>query len=261
MTIPRLTASAVRLLATAALVGTMLLSPVRAADEAISPTQKVAIEKIIKDYLLANPEVMLEVQNVLEAKMEKIQAEKTKAAMADNAKEIYRRADAPVAGNANGDITVTEFFDYNCGYCKKSFPDVAKLIAGDSKVRVVFKEFPILSKGSEEASKIALAARKQGKYWEVHGALLESKGQANEASALKISEKLGLDMTKLKADMESADVKAELASVKELATKMGINGTPHFLVGEKSIAGAPQDLLPMLTTQVGELRKTGCSYC
>lgn len=236
-------------------------SAVKAADGAFSPDQKSAIEKIIKDYLVANPEVLQEAMQVYEAKMEKLAAEKTKAALAENAKDIYRRANAPIGGNKDGDITVTEFFDYNCGYCKKSFPDLAKLIADDSKVRVVLKEFPILSKGSEEASRVALAARMQGKYWEVHSGLLESKGQANEASALKIAEKAGLDMDKLKVDMNGPEVKAELATVKELAIKMGINGTPHFLVGDRSIPGAPQDLLPQLTSHIGELRKTGCSYC
>lgn len=215
-----------------------------AAGEATPFTtdQTKAIQGIIKDYLISNPEVMIEVQKILEAKMEKLEADKTKAAMAENAKDLYRRPNSPLGGNKDGDITVTEFFDYNCGYCKKSFSDVAKLIGSDSKVRVVFKEFPILSKGSEEASRVALAARKQGKYWEVHSALLESKAQANEAVALKIAEKLGLDMAALKTDMDSPDIKAELLSVKELATKMGINGTPHFLVGDKSIAGAPQEI-------------------
>jgi protein-disulfide isomerase len=251
------------LAAAAALVGLTFGSGVHAAGEgtAFTPDQTKAIQGIIKDYLISNPEVMIEVQKVLEAKMEKLEAEKTKAAMAENAKDLYRRPNSPLGGNKDGDITVTEFFDYNCGYCKKSYADVAKLIGSDSKVRVVFKEFPILSKGSEEAARVALAARKQGKYWDVHSALLESKAQANEASALKIAEKLGLDMTALKAEMDGPDVKAELASVKELATKMGINGTPHFLVGDKSIAGAPQDLLPQLSSHIGELRKTGCSYC
>ena len=247
------------MLAVASMLGQTLGA--QAQDGGFSGDQKKAIEKIVKDYLVANPEVMLEVQKILEAKMEKQEAEKLKTALAENAKDLYRRADAPVAGNKDGDITVTEFFDYNCGFCKKSFSEVSKLIGQDSKVRFVFKEFPILSKGSEEASRVALAARKQGKYWEVHSALLESKSQANEATALKIAEKLGLDMAALKVDMDSPDVKAELASVKELATKMGINGTPHFLVGDKSIAGAPQDLLPQLSTQIGELRKNGCSYC
>lgn len=262
-----MTFSSLRAVAAAGLGAVVLLatggsnSPVNAQSTAFSPDQKTQIETIVRDYLLANPEILLKVQAVLEAKMEKEQAEKTKAALADNAKEIYRDPNAPVAGNKDGDITVTEFFDYNCGFCKRSYPDVVKLIGDDKKLRIVFKEFPILSKGSEEASRVALAARNQGKYWEVHSALLELKGQANEAAALKIAEKAGLDMAKLKADMNAPEIKAELAAVKELATKMGINGTPHFLIGDRSIAGAPQDLLSQITSHVGELRKQGCAYC
>jgi len=226
-----------------------------------SAEQRQAIEKIVKDYLIANPEVFMEVQSALEAKMEKLQAEKLKVSIQQFAPEIFKRASTPVAGNPNGDITVVEFFDYNCGYCKRGFGDLAKLIEKDPKVKVVFKELPILSKGSEEASKVALAARLQGKYWEMHRALIESKGQNNEASALKAAEKLGLDMARLKKDMESAEVKDEISKVRELAQKMGIQGTPHFLVGDKAIPGAPENLLEMLTGMVGELRKTGCSYC
>jgi protein-disulfide isomerase len=234
----------------------------RAAGTGVfSPEQKRAIEDIVKEYLIANPEVFLEVQQSLEAKMEKIQAERIKTAIAENAPEIYRSPDAPVAGNPKGDITVVEFFDYNCGYCKRGFPDLAKLIEKDSRVRVVLKELPILSKGSEEASRVALAAKKQGKYWELHRALLEAKGQANEASALKLAEKLGLDVAKLKKDMDAPDVKAEIGSVRELANKMGINGTPHFLVGDRGIAGAPEDLYEQLAKNVAELRQSGCAVC
>ena len=121
----------------------------RAQDATFTAEQKKAIEKIIKDYLLANPEVFLEVQSALEAKMEAIQAEKLKAAIAENAKDIYRRADSPVAGNPNGDITIVEFFDYNCGYCKRGFPHVAKMIEKDPKVRLVLMELPILAGDGE----------------------------------------------------------------------------------------------------------------
>jgi len=230
------------------------------ADQ-FSDTQKRAIEQVVKDYLMANPEVLLEIQGALEAKMEKAQAEKLKVAITENVKEIYRNPKAAVAGNPNGDITVVEFFDYNCGYCKRGLSGVVELIEKDPKVKVVFKELPILSKGSEEAAHVALAARLQGKYWEVHRALLENKGQANEAVALKVAEKAGLDMTKLKADMNSDEVKGEIERVRDLAQKMGISGTPHFLVGDRSIGGAPEDLYNQLNNLVAELRKNGCSVC
>ena len=112
--------------------------------------------------------------------MEKTQAEKVKGALKDHAKDIYKRSSAPVAGNPQGDITVVEFFDYNCGYCKRAFGDMAKLIEKDGKVKLVLKELPILSKGSEDASKVALAAKLQGKYWEAHRALLTVRGELNE---------------------------------------------------------------------------------
>jgi protein-disulfide isomerase len=226
-----------------------------------SPEQKRAIEGIVKDYLIANPEIFVEVQGALEAKMAKEEAEKTKGLVAENAKELYHHPDAPVAGNTSGDITVVEFFDYNCGYCKHGFADIAKLIEQDKNVRFVFKEFPILRDESEQASKVALAARMQGKYWEVHRELITAKGLVNEAVALKAAEKLGLDMTKLKADMASPEVKAELDRVKELAKKMSINGTPHFLVGDRAIGGAPDNLYDMLSGYVSDFRKSGCAYC
>lgn len=232
-----------------------------ASSGPFSAEQKAAIEKIIKDYLLNNPEVMMEIQNALEAKMETIQAEKLKVALKESAGEIFRRPNAPVAGNPSGDVTVVEFFDYNCGYCKRAFTDIAKLVDKDPKIKVVFKELPILSKGSEEASKVALAARMQGKYWEVHRALLTLRGEVNEQTALKAVEKLGLDMAKLKKDMESAEVKGEIETVRNLAQKMGIQGTPHFLVGDRAIPGAPQNLLEMINGHVAEVRKTGCSVC
>jgi len=226
-----------------------------------SPEQKKEIEQIIKSYLVANPEIFVDIQNALEDKMEKEQAEKLKVAIAENASEIYRAREASVAGNPDGEITVVEFFDYNCGYCKHGLHDVVKLVETDPKVRVVFKELPILSKGSEEASHVALAAQKQGKYWEMHKAMLGAKGQMNEAAALQIAEKLGLDMDKLKKDMVSPEVKAEIEKAAALAKKLGVNGTPHFLIGDRAVAGAPDDLYDQLERNVTELRKQGCSYC
>ena len=190
--------------------------------------------------------------------MEKEQTEKLKVAISQNAAEIYRDAQASVAGNPDGDITVVEFFDYNCGYCKHGLHDVIKLVETDPKVRVVFKELPILSKGSEEASRVALAAQRQGKYWELHKAMLGAKGQMNEAAALQIAEKLGLDMDKLKKDMASPEVKAEIEKAAALAKKLGVNGTPDFLIGDRAVAGAPDDLYDQLERNVTELRKQGC---
>jgi protein-disulfide isomerase len=266
-------------LAGIALLGTWIAQPTAAVTEAqateapaapaqatlqkagFTPEQTQELHKIIKDYLIANPEIFIDVQNALEEKMERDQADKLKVAITDNAAEIYRDPDAAVAGNPNGDITVVEFFDYNCGYCKRGLHDIIKLVESDPNVRVVFKELPILSKGSAEASRVALAARRQGKYWELHRGLLEAKGHMDEASALRIAEKLGLDMEKLKVDMASAEVTAEVEKSEALAKKMGVNGTPHFLVGNRAVPGAPEDLYQQLAKHVEELRKEGCNYC
>lgn len=232
-----------------------------AGSAAFSADQKSAIETIVKDYLVQNPEILFEVQTALEVKMAQQEMERTKSLVAEHAKEIYRAANAPVAGNPNGDITVVEFFDYNCGYCKRGFSEILKLIEKDKNVRVVFKELPILRDESEQAARVALAARMQGKYWEVHRDLISTKGLVNEAVGLKVAEKHGLDMAKLKADMASPEVKAELDRVKALAQTLQINGTPHFLVGDRAIGGAPENLFDVLEEHVAELRKEGCAYC
>jgi protein-disulfide isomerase len=232
-----------------------------AGPSAFTPDQRKELETIIKDILLANPELLMEAQTALEAKMEKIQNERMAVAIKDNSAEIFRPASSPVVGNSTGDVTVIEFFDYNCGYCKKALPDVAHLIDKDRKVKLIPKEFPILAKGSEEASRVALAAKMQGKYWEFHRAMLESQGQANEASALRVAEKLGLDMARLKKDMASAEVKKEIDDTRKLAAKLGIQGTPHFLVGDRIIPGAPENLGELLVQNVKEVRKDGCKVC
>lgn len=237
--------------------------PPQGSDDAMpfDRQQRAAIERIVKDYFLNNPEVFLDIQQALEARMEKIQADRLKVALTTNAKDLFKRSSAPVAGNAQGDITVVEFFDYNCGYCRKAFVDMAKLLEQDKKIKLVLKELPILSKGSEEASRVALAAKLQGKYWEAHRALLTVRGELNEATALKAVEKIGVDMAKLKKDMDSPEVLGEIKLVRDLAQKMGIQGTPHFLVGDRAIPGAPGNLLEQVQGHVAELRKTGCSVC
>ncbi len=231
------------------------------SSERLSAAQRQEVQGLIKEFLVSNPEILLEVQNALEAKMDKLQAERVAAAIKGNAKEIFRPAASPVVGNAKGDVTVLEFFDYNCGYCKRAFGDVARLVDQDSQVKLIMKELPILSKGSEEAAKVALAAKMQGKYWEFHRAMIEAPGQAGEASALRVAEKLNLDMAKLKKDMVSSAVKKEIDDTRALAQKLGIQGTPHFFVGDRIIPGAPENLYEQMSKLVAAVRKEGCGVC
>ena len=231
------------------------------AEGGLNAAQRKEVEGIIKDFLLSNPEVMMEVQSALESKMEKIQTERTALAIQQNAAEIFKPAASPVVGNAKGDVTVIQFFDYNCPYCKKAFHEVAQLVEKDKQVKVIMKEFPILSKGSEEAAKVALAAKLQGKYWEFHRAIQEAQGQTNEASALRLAEKVGVDMARLRKDMASPEVKKEIDDTRALAAKLGIQGTPHFLVGDRVIPGAPENLYEQMQKMVTEVRKEGCKVC
>jgi protein-disulfide isomerase len=231
------------------------------AQPALSAAQRKEVEGIVKDYLLKNPELLIEMQTLLESKMDQIASAKMATAIKENAKEVFHPTASPVVGNGKGDVTVIEFFDYNCGFCKRAFVDMARLVEGDKQVKVILKEYPILAKESEQASRVALAAKLQGKYWEFHRAMLEAQGQANEASALRTAEKVGLDMTKLKKDMASPAVQKEIDDTRALAKKLGIQGTPYFLIGDKIIPGAPENLLERMTKMVAEVRKDGCKVC
>lgn len=228
----------------------------------VSPERRSEIEQVVKEYLMANPEILLQAQQALEAKMEKEQTEKTKSALKENANDIFKDPNSAVGGNPDGDVTIVEFFDYNCGYCRRSYDDIAKVIKADPKIRFVFKELPIINQeASPGAAKVALAARKQGKYMELHAALMKGQGIASEATALTKAEALGLDLKKLKADMESPEIKAELDKTMDLAKKLGVGGTPFFLVGDHVVAGGYDNLDQLLSQHVADVRKSGCSYC
>ncbi|MGI9386384.1 MAG: DsbA family protein, partial [Methyloligellaceae bacterium] len=179
-------------------------------------------------------------------------------AVAQNAESLYRSKYDFVAGNPKGNVTVVEFFDYNCGFCKRALGDIVKLINTDDQVRVVFKELPIFGKPSEETAKLALASIEQGKYMEYHVELLKSPGRMTKARALKIAEKLGLDVEKLQKDVETPKIEAALAANRTLANNIGLQGTPLYLVGDQIIPGAPEDLYDQLMSHVKQIRTKGC---
>ena len=259
---PALASAAVLALAGILSFGGAKPAPAQQAAQPFTAEQTQAIQRIIKDYLLANPEIFAEVQQAFEAKAEAEQAEKIKVAIKGKAAEIFRSPSSPTVGNLNGDVTIVEFFDYNCGYCKTAMPALAELLKRDPKVKLVMKEVTFIGREtSASVSRLALAAKAQGKYWELHRSLLENKGVVNEAVALKAAEKLGLNVDKLKKDAASAEVKKELDDAMALAASLGVNGTPFFLVGDRSIPGAPQNLLEAMTGLVAEVRKTGCTVC
>lgn len=150
---------------------------------------------------------------------------------------IERDPNAPVLGNPKGDITLTEFFDYNCPHCKRMVPVMQKLIGADAGLRVVFREWPVFGSGSEFAARAALAALGQGKYWPVHSGLMAMRGRAEEASVMRVVRKLGLDERKLRADMNSKRVSDHIATSFELADHMSLVGTPTLIAGDEAVFG------------------------
>ena len=223
-----------------------------------SPEQKQAIERIVKDYLLQNPEILIEVGKELEKRQASMQVAEQKRLIVENKGQIFTAPTDFVLGNPNGDITVVEFFDYNCGWCKRAVDEVSNLAAGDSNVKIVFKEFPIFGENSTVAAKAAMASMKQGKYWDFHRALMKER-QVTKDNIFPIAEKVGLDVTKLKADMTNPEYEAAIKSTAQIAQALGIEGTPGFIVDAKVNVGyLPLDGLKQL---VSEARKTGCQVC
>ena len=218
----------------------------------------VRIEKTVRDYLTKNPEILVEMTNELDKRQAAEQSVQAQKAIAQNADAIFRSPVSHVAGNPNGDVSVVEFFDYNCPYCRHSLPVVLKLINEDTKVRLVLKELPILSDDSVAAAKLALAANKQGKYFEMHQRLFAEPGKADKEKALRVAKELGLDVDQLQKDAKEPDINKALDEAKDLAHKLNVQGTPLFLVGDRIIPGAPDDLFDQLKANVSEVRQNGC---
>ena len=171
----------------------------------------------IHDYLVKNPDILVEMSNELDKRQADEQDAKQQKAISKNADKIYRSPETPVAANPDGDVTMVEFFDYNCGYCKRAMPEIVKLVGEDAKVKLVLKELPIFGDDSIAAAKAALAAKKQGKYYEMHQKLFSEPGKADLDKALRVAQELGLDVDQLKKDMDDPVVKDALAENHKLA--------------------------------------------
>jgi protein-disulfide isomerase len=210
------------------------------ADEFSSP-QRTEIEKIVRDYLISHPEVLQDAMAELEKRQNAAESEKHQAAVKDNAKSLFSSPRQIVLGNPQGDVTMVEFFDYNCGYCKRAMSDMTELLK-DPKIKFVLKEFPVLGPGSVEAAQVAVAARMQDpagkKYLDFHTKLLGGRGQADKAKALAAAKDAGYDMARLEKDMKSDEVKATLEENFKLAEALGMNGTPSYVVGSDVVVGA-----------------------
>jgi protein-disulfide isomerase len=199
---------------------------------------KDEFERRVHDYLLQHPEVIMEAVNRLEARQRTEEESVAQKVVKDRADEIFRDPDSPVVGNPEGDVTLVEFFDYNCPYCRQMAPLMVQAEAADPKLRIVYKEFPILGPNSVFAAKAALAARKQGKYGEFHKALMQVRGVTDESRTMAVATQVGLDSERLKADMQEAAIRDFIDRNVALAQALHINGTPGFVVGHRILTGA-----------------------
>jgi protein-disulfide isomerase len=227
-----------------------------------TPDQRNEIGTIVREYLMANPEVLKEVIAEMEKREAEADAQKHRAAVAENADLLYSSPRHITLGNPKGDVTIVEFFDYNCAYCKKAMSDMLDLIKGDPKIKFVLKEFPVLGEGSTQAAQVAAAVRMQDKtggkkYLDFHLKLLGGRS-ADKARALAVAKEVGVDMRQLEKDMAGEEVKAQLAESFKLAEALGLNGTPSYIVGPDVVIGAVG--MPALVEKVNMARcgKAAC---
>jgi protein-disulfide isomerase len=227
--------------AACAVILTVAAAP-RSNAEEFSSSQRSEVERIVREYLIAHPEVLQDAMSELDKRQTAAQAEKHKAAIKQYSEALFSSPRQVVLGNPNGNVTFVEFFDYNCGYCKRAMDDMLTLLKDDPKLKVVLKEFPVLGPGSVEAAQVAVAVHMQDKtgkkYLEFHQKLLGGRGEANKARALAVAKDIGLDMARLETDIASTEVKASLQESFKLAEALGLNGTPSYVIGDNVVVGA-----------------------
>ena len=226
--------------AAALVLAGLAVLPARA--QSFSDAQRGEIERIIKEYLVAHPEVLQEAINELEKRQTAAETEKQVAGVRQHKEVLFNSSHQVTLGNPQGDVTMVEFFDYNCGYCKRALADMLQLLKTDPKLKVVLKEFPVLGPGSKEAAEVAVAARMQDKtgkrYLDFHQKLLGGRGPADKAHALAAAKEAGFDMARIEKDITSDEVKATLEENMRVADAIGLNGTPSYIIGADVVVGA-----------------------
>ncbi|WP_243368942.1 DsbA family protein [Microvirga solisilvae] len=226
----------------AALFGALALAPaVQAQNATFTDQQKQAIGDVVREYLIKNPEVLAEAISELEKRQAEAQQTAQAGAVKETKQTLLNAPHSYVTGNPSGDVTLVEFFDYNCGYCKKALADVQTLMKADPKLRVVLKDFPVLGPDSVEASRVALAVKNQlqgQKLFDYHVKVLETRGRVGGERAMAVAKEMGVDIAKLQKDMESPEQRAALQENMALGDKLNLTGTPAFIIGEVVIPGA-----------------------
>lgn len=213
------------------------VEPLEVPDPFPSIENEEEMGNFIRDYLMNNPQVIVEAVEMYSRQEQAAAAERSSDAVRANSDWLYNNEAHPAAGPADAGVTVVEFFDYNCGYCKRALSDVMTVLGEDDDVRVVFIELPILGDSSTEAAKWALAAEKQDMYLEYHVALMEHQGRLNDAQLANIAEKVGLDVAKLRQDKDADSILEQLQENINKARELGITGTPAFIIGDELARG------------------------
>jgi protein-disulfide isomerase len=227
----------------------------------MDPAQKQEIEQVVRDYLMAHPEVIEDAINELRKRKQQEAAATQAKVINDKSSLIFDSANQMVLGNPQGKITLVEFFDYNCGYCRHAVSDLSALLKANPDLRVVMKEFPILSAGSVEAARISVAIKDSAPqtYWKFHQELFSRPGQATGDKAIEVARDLGLNADKLKTSAARGDVTDNLQEVQKLADALGISGTPSYVIGRELVPGAAG--YDVLQQKVAAMRKCGATTC
>jgi protein-disulfide isomerase len=219
-----------------ALLAAIPLRPSGAAE--ITPDQRQAVEAIIHDYLMQNPDVLIEALRSAEDKASRDAEAKGVLVLKDRRREVFEDPASPVGGNPQGDVTIVEFFDYRCPYCKQVQPALQKLLDQDRNLRFVYKEMPVLGAPSVVAARAALAAQLQGKYEHFHAAMMGTKGQITDDVVYQVAGSVGLDVERLKRDMKAPEIDRAVKANLALANDLEIHGTPGFIIGDHIVPGA-----------------------
>lgn len=217
------------------------------------PKDRAGLDQVIHDYLMAHPEVVLEALKAAQQQADAQAVEQSRRMISTKQKELQESPDDLVQGNPKGDVTLVEFFDYRCPYCKQVEPSLDALVKEDGKLRIVYKEFPILGEASVYATRVALAAKKQGKYAAFHRAMMATKGDIGDETVLNIATSLGLDISKIKADMSAPEIDKLIDKNYALADALNIQGTPAIIVGDTLIPGAVD--LDTLRKEIATVRR------
>lgn len=222
-----------RFLATTAL----LMLPIAATADGMDEDR---IKELVLEAIRENPGIVFEAAQLFEQQQQALQAQAAAQVFDTEKATLENDPNAPVLGNPDGDVTVVEFFDYNCPYCRQVKPEMEALLAADPNVRVVYREWPILGDGSVFAARAALASRNQGKYEEFHWAMMQLKERAEEASILRTAEDIGLDVAQLRRDMNGPEIEEHIQTSMRLAQSLGFSGTPSFVIGDSLAPGLIQ---------------------